>query len=102
MGTKFFILGLVTINNGNVPLVFLNAPVLKIYLSDNRGSSLGMSVFTFHFFEPQDFANHEYEEQGSGKRADEPAGGLPMEETVESSLEWGERITSLRVAGGLE
>lgn len=62
--------------------------------------NLEMSAFTFHFFEPQDFANDEYEGQGSGQRADGPAGGgPPMEETVESSLEPGERIASLGVLG---
>lgn len=87
---RFSLLGLIILilNKRTVHLVFLEP--LRISLTI-VAPNLEMCTSTFLIFEPQDFAKGECEGQGSGQSADRPAkvGGALMEETVESSLEWG-------------
>lgn len=86
---RFSLLGLNILNKRIVHLVFLEP--LRISLTI-VAPNLEMCTSTFLIFEPpQDFAKGECEGQGSGQSADRPArvGRVLMEETVESSLEWG-------------
>lgn len=98
--SEFFLLGLVIINHGNVSLAFLKATVLMICPSVSRGSVfwrwaghisvLGVSGLCKGWKWRTEFWTE----------GDAPARGSLIEETVESSLEWRERIAGLRVAGG--
>ena len=86
---RFPLLGLIILNKRIVHSIFLEP--LRISLTI-VAPNLEMCTSTFLIFEPpQDFAEGECEGQGSGQSADRPArvGGVLMEETVESSLEWG-------------
>lgn len=96
VGIRFFLLGLIIVNNGNVPLAFLKAPGLMIALSDLSGFPPGEERVHVSLVQALGLFEGWMEGQGSGQSGDGPAGGSP------TSLDRGERMASLRVAGGPE